>query len=768
MTAQHSGSARSVTKPFDGVIGRTYEDSTAWWPPIPRSPDAAPNVVMVLLDDVGYAQFGCYGSDLATPTFDRLAANGLRYANFHTTALCSPTRACLLTGRNHHANGMARIVEFSSGFPGYDATIPPENGFVSETLVRNGYATYALGKWHLAPANEMSVGGPREHWPLSKGFERFYGFLAGETDQYHPDLIHDNHQIRPPRAPEDGYHITSDLADRGIAFINDLRAYSPDKPFFMYVAPGACHAPHQAPADFIAAYRGRFDHGWDAWRDEVFARQVASALLPTGTKLSERPSWVPAWSSLSDDERRLYARMMEVYAGFMTHTDAQIGRLLDHIADLDELDNTLVLIMSDNGASAEGGARGSFNEQYFFNFAPESMEENLRRIDDLGTPRANNHYPWGWAWAGNTPLKRFKRDTHEGGVCDPLIVHWPARLGTPGETRQQYVHAIDVAPTLLELIGIEPPDAIGGVAQTSYDGVSFAASLTDSASASEHVTQYYEMLGSRALYHDGWKAVVFHPPAMMAYDGSDATRSFDDDVWELYHVAEDFSECDDVAADHPEKLAELQALWWREAEANQVLPLNNQPGRFGDRRFRRKRYVFRPGISSLPEALAPNLRNRPFQISAALDVPTDGPCDGVLVGHGGHSGGYALYLAGRRLHYVNNLLGSQITTITAEVELPAGEVLVRATFTPTGRFRGEVELWYGDVPVGSGHIPATTPLTYGVEPFSVGSQRMTPIAPALTGSSTIPDGVLDHVVVEVFGKAHRNPAGEAAAALAMQ
>jgi arylsulfatase A-like enzyme len=757
-----------VAKRFEGVVGRTLAESTSWWPPIDGAPAGAPNIVVVLLDDVGFAQFGCYGSDMATPTFDRLAAEGVRFSNFHTTALCSPTRACLLTGRNHHANGMARIVEFSSGFPGYDATIPPENGFVSEALVRNGYATYALGKWHLAPATEMSLGGPRDHWPLSKGFERYYGFLAGETDQYHPDLVHDSHQVLPPLTPDEGYHLTEDLADRGIQFLQDLRAYSPDKPFFLYVAPGACHAPHQAPPEFIEPYRGHFDAGWDVWRDGVFARQQAAGLLPPGTELSPRPPWVPAWDTLSDDQRRLFSRMMEVYAGFLTHTDAQVGRLLDFIEVLGELDNTVVMVMSDNGASAEGGPNGSFNELYFFNFVPESIDENLRRIDDLGTPHANNHYPWGWAWAGNTPFKRFKRDTHEGGVCDPLVVRWPTGLGRPGTTSHEYVHVVDVTPTLLDLIGVTAPDEIAGVAQSPHDGVSFSHLLHDPASPSTHLVQYYEMLGSRAIYHAGWKAVVFHPPALMAYDGSDATRSFDDDVWELYHVAADISECHDLAAERPDKLAELQALWWDEAERNQVLPLNNQPGRHGDTRFRRERYVYHAGISSLPETLAPNLRNRAFQITATLHVPSDGPCDGVLVGHGGHSGGYALYVADRRLHYVNNLLGAEITTVAASVDLPAGDVEARMVFTPTGRQRGDVTLFHGDTPVGEGSVPRTIPLSYGVEPFSVGYQRMTPIAPGLHGQAAVPAGVLDHVVIEVSGRSYRDPAAEARAGLAMQ
>ena len=757
-----------LEKNFTGRIGRTFEDSEAAWPDLPQPPQGAPNIVMVLLDDVGYAQFGCYGSDISTPTFDALAANGLRYANFHTTALCSPTRACLMTGRNHHASGMARVVETASGFPGYDANIPDENGFLSEILVRNGYATYGLGKWHLAPAHENNIGGPRTHWPLNKGFERYYGFLSGETDQFHPDLIHDSHIVDPPKTPEEGYHLTEDLTDKAIGYIKDLRAFSPTKPFFVYYAPGACHAPHQAPKKYIDAYRDKFNKGWDAWREEVFARQMASGLLPAGTVLSERPTWVPAWSSLSDDERRLYTRLMEAFAGFLTHTDSEVGRLLDFIKSIDEYDNTLVIIMSDNGASAEGGPGGSFNEKYFYNFVPESLSENLKRIDLIGSEHSNNHYPWGWAWAGNTPLKRFKRDTHEGGVCDPLIVQWPNRLKNIGETRHQYLHIIDVLPTLLEVIGIEAPEHINGIEQSPLNGVSFAHTLESSEAPSKHLTQYYEMLGSRALYHDGWKAVVFHPPGMMNYESGNVNPSFDDDVWELYNIANDFSECNDVAQQYPDKLKELQQLWWAEAEANQVLPLNNQPARYGDRRFLRDRYVYLPGISPLPESTAPNLKNRSFQITAALHVPAEGNCDGILVCHGGHAGGYALYIKGRRLHYAYNFLGALTTTVSASVELPVGDVDVRATFTATGRFKGDMELWYGDVPVGRSAIPFTMPVTYGVDPFTVGYQRMTPITPELVGKAEIPEGILRRIVIDAIGRAYRNPEGEARAALAMQ
>src|SRR5688572_4750966 len=758
----------SMPRPeFEGVVGRTYSESEGWWPPLPSAPDGAPNVVIVLLDDVGYAQLGCYGSDVATPCFDGLAAAGHRYSNFHTTALCSPTRACLLTGRNHHSNGMARIVEFAAGFPGYNATIPHENGFLSEILLRRGYATFAVGKWHLTPASEMTMGSPRGRWPLGRRFERFYGFMGGETDQYHPELVYDNHFVEPPRTPDEGYHLTEDLADRAILFMKDLRASAPAKPFFLWFTPGACHAPHQAPKELIDPYRGQFDLGWDAWREQVFARQVESGLLPEGTRLSERPSWVPAWDSLTDDERHLYARMMEVFAGFLTHTDSQVQRVLDFIDELGEGDNTIVLVMSDNGASAEGGTRGSFNEQYFFNFVPESTEENLRRIDDLGTPRANNHYPWGWAWAGNTPLKRFKRDTHEGGVTDPLIVHWPPRLGSGG-TRHQYIHAIDVMPTLLDLIGIEPPATIGGVEQSPIEGVSFASTLADAAAPAPHVTQYYEMLGSRALYHDGWKSVVFHPTPFIAYDGTDVSQPFDDDVWELYHVASDFSEVDDLAEEEPDQLQRMKDLWWEEAAKYQVLPLNNEPVRFADRRWKRERYELYSGIGPLPEAIAPNLRNRGFTVAAALTIPADGPVDGVIVAQGSHSGGYAFYVKARRLHFAYNFVGTEITVVPANAELPTGVVEVKVVVT-----RGEigtygVELWYGDVPVGEGKIERRTPVTYGMIGFTVGYQPGGSICPDLDGRAEITPGVLGRVVIEPEGRPQTDPAKELRKDLATQ
>ena len=477
----------SMPRPeFEGVIGRTYDESEGWWPPVPSAPEGAPNVVIVLLDDVGYAQLGCYGSDIATPCFDRLAGEGHRYSNFHTTALCSPTRACLLTGRNHHSNGMARIVEFAAGFPGYNATIPHENGFLSEILVRNGYATFAVGKWHLTPASEMTMGSPRDKWPLGRGFERFYGFMGGETDQYHPELVYDNHFVEPPRTPEEGYHLTEDLADQAILFMKDLRATAPDKPFFLWFTPGACHAPHQAPKEYIEPYRGQFDLGLGrVARAGVRSARSSSGLLPEGTRLSERPAWVPAWDSLTDDERHLYGRMMEVFAGFLTHTDAQVQRVLDFIDELGEVDDTIVIVMSDNGASAEGGAKGSFNEQYFFNFVPESTEENLR------AHRRPRHAPRQQPLPVGLGVGRATRRS-SGSSATPTRAAWPTRSSStgprgsaPGGTRHQYVHAIDVMPTLLDLIGIEPPAVIGGIEQSPIEGVSFASTLADAGRAGD-------------------------------------------------------------------------------------------------------------------------------------------------------------------------------------------------------------------------------------------------------------------------------------------
>ncbi len=736
-------------------MGKTFQDSTPSWPDLDVAAPGSPNIVVVLLDDVGFAQFGCYGSDIRTPTFDALAAAGLRYSNFHTTALCSPTRAALLTGRNHHTVGMGRVAEIASGFPGYNAEMSHNDGMISEILVRNGYSTFAVGKWHLTPAHEAQMGASRWRWPLGRGFERFYGFLGGETDQYHPDLVYDNHEVDPPKTPDEGYHFTEDMADKAITFMNDARAAHQTKPFFLWFAPGACHAPHQAPKPYIDAYRDQFNKGWDTWREEVFARQLAAGVMPAGTTLSERPHWVPAWDSLSADERRLYSRMMEVYAGFLTHTDAQVGRLVEHVKSLGEFDNTIFVVMSDNGASAEGGPKGSYNEVFFFNFVPESLEENLKRIDLLGTPKAHNHYPWGWAWAGNTPFKRWKRETHEGGVTDPLIVHWPQGIKQGGGVRHQYTHAVDLMPTLLDLLQIAPPAEIAGVPQSPIEGVSFAHTLNQPEVATKHLTQYFEMMGSRALYHDGWKAVVFHPMMGFAYDGSDASLPFDRDEWELYNIDNDRAEIHNLAQTHPEKLQEMIALWWREAEAHRVLPLNNQPGKFGDRRHRRERYEYRPGIGSLPRAVAPNLHNRGFRIIAEVNSP--GEVSGAICAHGSASAGYAVYVRDNRLHYVHNFLGLQRFVAAASVPIPRGAHRLVVEFTMSARFKGNVELFYDDLPVGAAEIPMTVPFFYGTAGFTVGYLRGHSVIHEEHVPFAFTDGALHRVIIEPESRTWRDP-----------
>jgi len=749
-----------MAQKFGGVIGRYGVDSTPWWPEPVRAREGAPNVVYVVLDDVGYAQVGCFGALIETPNLDRLAANGLRYSNFHTTALCSPTRACLLTGRNHHSNAMASIVESSLGFPGYTGEIPFENGMLPEILGPAGYATYAVGKWHLTPHVEMNMGARRDRWPLGRGFDRYYGFMGGDTNQWNPDLWEDNHAIEPPRTPEEGYHLTEDLADKAIEYLTDLRNSAPDKPFFLYFCTGAGHAPHHAPKEWIEKYRGQFDMGWDRARELIFEKQKADGVIPADTKLTPRPHWIQAWDSLTDDERRLYARMMEVYAGFMSHTDHHIGRVLSFIERLGEMDNTIVVAISDNGASSEGGPHGSLNEALFFNRVPESLEENLARIEELGSPTTFNHYPFGWTWAGNTPFQRWKREVHEGGVADPCIIHWPKGLEASGEIRRQYVHAIDITPTILDVLGIEAPAAIKGVTQSAMHGSSFKHTLGDAASASAHETQYYEMLGNRAIYNRGWKAVTYHGTAGMIYDGvTDPSKPFDEDVWELYHVEKDFSESTDLAAEHPEKLRELQDLWWVEASKNNVLPIDaGSIGRAAARRPRpsagRKRFAYYPGGAPVESAVAANMKNRSHSMTADVVIP-EGGAEGVLVAVGGRFGGWSLFVKDGRLKYAYNFLGRRMQTVQSERPVPAGHHLLASSFEKTGQqpfgAGGVVRLFIDGEQAGEMTLPFTIPVLAGAgESLQVGCDVGAPVTEEYTAPFRF-TGTLYRVVVDLQG-----------------
>ncbi|ROO85568.1 arylsulfatase [Actinocorallia herbida] len=647
-------------------------------------PKAAPNIVAIVLDDTGFAQLGCFGSDIATPNMDRLAQGGLRYNRFHVTALCSPSRASFLTGRNHHAVGFGFLADIPLEHHGYTTRIPRSAATLPRILRDNGYSTLAVGKWHLTPRFERSAAGPFTHWPLGVGFERYYGFLHGDANHYAPNLVEDNHYIDPPKTPEEGYHLTEDLTDRAIGYLDDHRHAAPGKPFFLYYALGAMHSPHHVTPEWVAPYRGRFDQGWEAWREQVFQRQVESGVVPADTVLTERPEWVPAWEDLSGDQRRMYARQQEVFAGFLTHTDAQIGRLLDHLEETGELDDTIVVLFSDNGASAEGGVDGSVNEHRFSAHVAESLEENLAHYEDWGGPRTYNHYSWGWAWAGNTPFRLWKRYTWLGGTRTPLVVHWPKGIEAGGAVRSPIVHVNDLFPTLLEAIGITAPETVDGIEQQRVDGASFRDSFADAGSPSARDTQYFEMLGSRSLIHGRWKTTTDHISQGILDEERLVTgsRRFEDDHWALFDLSTDFSESADVSAEHPEVVAELRALWDREAEANHVLPMfDGLTGRFealigpawpaGDDR------TFKPGAAPVCDESLPMLFGG-FRFTAEVEA-TDAP-DGVIFALGDWFGGYALFVTEGRLAFAF-AKSDGILELTADRPLTAGRHSVGVAHT---------------------------------------------------------------------------------------
>ncbi len=762
---------------FLGKIGDDWRDSEPWWPPVATPPPGAPNVVLIVLDDVGFAQLGCYGSDIDTPVIDAVAAEGVRLTNFHTTALCSPTRACLLTGRNHHRSGMGRVADLASGFPGYWGRPPRENGFLSEMLRSTGYATYAVGKWHLSPEGETNMANSRSTWPLGRGFDRWYGFHGGETHQFVPALYHDNHAVAPPRSLDDGYHLSADLADRAIEYLGDLRAVDDELPFFLYFATGACHSPHHAPADWIERYRGRFAMGWDAWRQETFARQLATGVIPEGTVLTPRPSWVPAWDSLDEREHALAERFMECFAAFLSYTDAQIGRVLTFIEDLGDADDTVVIIVSDNGASSEGGKEGTINEGRLGNFDGASVGEMYRRIEEIGGPLSHNNYPWGWTMAGNTPFKRWKREVHEGGVADPCIVRLPAsrRPTARGVTRRQFAHAVDIAPTVLELVGMTPPIEIDGVDQSHLDGTSFAYMLGDGgdSEAGRHVTQHFEMLGSRAIYHDGWKAVTYHPVGPIYDDGLRSNAPWDDDVWELYHVAQDVSESRDRAGEFPDKVAELVALWWAEARHNDVLPLDNRVLEIiadkHDHRRPQATYRYFQGGAPVPEWVAVDVRNRSHSIEVTIDVSDGAVPSGTLLALGCALGGWSLHMIDGHLRYVHNLYSRRHYAVTAERPLGSGRHEVAFHFEKDEALGGHATLVQdGDI-VGTGTIERFTPVAFNE--VMIGLTCGYEWGPAVGGDYEAPfafNGTIVRAEVRATGPVVRDPVAEVAAILASQ
>ncbi len=772
---------------FPGVVGRTYDQSEPAWPEPMRSKEGAPNVLFIVLDDTGFGQLGCYGAPIATPNLDSLAENGLRYNSMHTTALCSPTRTCILTGRNHHSNNMACITEGSTGFPGYNANIPFENGLLSEMLLQQGYNTYAIGKWHLTPAEQISAAGPYDRWPLGRGFERYYGFLGGETHQYYPELVYDNHQVKPPKTPEEGYHVTEDLVDKAISFIADAKQVAPNKPFFMYFATGAMHAPHHVRKEWSDKYKGKFDDGWEAYREKTFARQKELGIVPADAELSRHDPDVQKWDSLSDDEKKLYARMMEVFAGFLEHTDHHIGRLLDFLKTIDEFDNTVVMVISDNGASSEGGPEGSINENMFFNNVTESLEENLAALDELGGPEFFNHYAWGWTWAGNTPLRRWKRETYRGGITDPFIVHYPNGIQAKGEVRAQYAHAIDMVPTVLDILEIEAPQAILGVTQSPIEGVSFAHTFDDLSVASRHKTQYFEMMGHRSIYYDGWRAVCPWPGTSFTEAGkpfgtpipAEVLTELDATSWELYHVEEDFAENYNVAAENQEKLIEMIAQWYVEAGKYNVLPVDGR----GNQRAQEERpviapprdsYTYYPGTQAVPNNAAAIVLNRPHAITADVDFKQGD--EGVLLAHGGNDGGYSLYVMDGKLHYAHNFVTRTIYHVESLEPVPEGRHQLRYEFEVTGKpdllqgkgAPGRGQLYIDGKLVGQIEIPISTPNIFGLTgALSCGANPGSPVTPDYKPPFEY-TGTLFSVTVDVSGELIKDTEAEMRMILARQ
>ena len=685
---------------FQGVIGKTIKDSEPCFETPNHPGEGAPNIVIILLDDTGFSQLGCYGSSIDTSNIDTLAAHGLQFTNFHVTPLCSPTRASLLTGRSQHAVGMRAVSNFRTGFPNMLGHITNQAATVSEILNTYGYATFCVGKWHLAPMEDCSAAGPFSQWPLGRGFDRFYGFLEGETDQFSPSLTEDNHHIDPPAKPDDGYHLSEDLVDNFLAMVGDLKGVRPDRPFFAYVPFGATHAPHQAPQEYLEKYRGKFDEGWDIVRDQWHQNQLKLGIIPEGTKLAPRNPGVDAWKDLPDAQKKLAARLQEAFAAFLDHTDDQIGRIINGLRDIGQLDNTIVILLSDNGASQEGGPFGVMHEMKFFNGILEKPGEAVERIDDIGGPHSHTNYPWGWAQAGNTPFKWYKQNTHEGGVHVPLIIHWSEGIeeSQNGQLRNQFANVSDIAPTIYELLGITPPEIYRGIEQLPVSGHSFAHLLNNSEAESNNKVQYFEMAGSRAIIAEGWKAVTRH------IQGTD----YDEEPWELYDLSSDWSECNDLAESNQSKLKELQELWWDEAHKHGVMPLDDRMIELFGSRFREqsphlpdRKYVYRPPMSPIPAQAAASIGGRSFDITGKVSFKSGER--GVLFAYGTENSGISFFVLNDRLMIDYNAFDDH-SIIESEATIPNGEVELKAEFRRLGE-NGTIELFINQEPNGTIEVP---------------------------------------------------------------
>ena len=714
----------TANEDFGGKIGRTFRESEPWWPPLPTAPQDRPNVVVILFDDLGFAHLNCYGSTIETPNINRLAAGGLRFTNFHVTPLCSPTRASLLTGRNHHSVGMRSISHFDSGYPHMRGAISRNAATMAELLRDERYATFAIGKWHLAPMEETSQAGPFHEWPLQRGFDRYYGFLGGETDQFYPELVYDNHLIAPPRTPDQGYHLTEDLADHAIGFLRDHQSIYPGQPFFLYFAPGATHAPHQAPQDYLDKYRGRFDAGWDEVRQQVYARQQELGVIPEGTELAPRNPGVEAWDDMSEHAQRFAIALQEAFAAFLEHTDAQIGRLIDYLEASNQLDNTIVLLLADNGASQEGGAQGALDEARFFMQRPEDIDAMQSRLSDIGGVKSSPNYPWGWAQVGNTPLRWYKQNTHGGGVRVPLIAHWPDGIADQGGFRRQFHHVSDVLPTVLEALDVEPPDTYRGVDQMPISGSSFAYAFDRPDAPTPKDAQYFEMFGHRGIWLDGWKAVTRH------------TRRNDwtDSEWELFHLDEDFSEIHDLAQSEPQKLRELVDRWWIEAGRHGVLPLDDRvieialPSQRPGAPHNGYRYHYTPPITHIPLEVSPAMDLGSWTATAAISRgSTDG--DGVIFTRGAIHSGMSFFIQDNSLQFDYHAMDIKTHIRTSE-PIPPGDCTVGISFEADEAFGpGRVTMSINGEPVGAGVVPiAMRPFLIGHTMMDIGADDRSPVS----------------------------------------
>jgi arylsulfatase len=723
-----------------GRIGRTHADSQPWYDAPARPQAGAPDVVIAVLDDVGFADLGCFGSEIRTPTADRLAAGGLRYSNFHTTTLCSPTRACLLTGRNHHAVGMRFLSNVDMGWPSGRGAITRRAATLAELLRAAGYGTFAIGKWHLAPTEDGNAAGPFDEWPLGRGFERFYGFMNGSTDQYFPELVHDNHLIDAPGRPEDGYHLTEDMIGHAIFMLSNQISLRPQKPFFLYIGLGAGHFPHQAPRDYIDSYAGVFDAGWDVIRAQRFARQMQSGLIPADTVLPSPNEGVEPWDRLSPDQRRVALRLQQAYAGFMEYTDLQLGRLTAFLERVGRLDNTLFVLLSDNGASIDCGPDGTTNVTRWFNHIPDTIERNLAEIDLIGGPESFTNYPWGWAQASSTPNKLYKSYTHAGGVRDPLIVHWPRGIRERGGVRRQFLHAIDIAPTVLELCGVTPPETFNGVPQMPLHGASVVDSFADPDAPARRDVQYFEMYGHRGIWHDGWKAVTNHRPG----------ASFDTETWELYHLDADFAEARDLAAERPDKLRELMERWWTEAGRYDVLPLDDRRETLFKPRPKPwsvrapSRFVYYPPIAPIPSEAAPLTTDVSHRID--VEVEREAGDEGALVAFGNRHSGYALLIQNGRLIYGYNYCGEE-TVLVSDRPVPAGKARLTFVFEKTGTLKGRARLEIDGRQAGSVDIPRTL-LRISLQPLQIGRSGVPPVLKRYAGRFAF-TGRIERVIFEL-------------------